>query len=205
MEDGPGTRNEVSEGRAKGRGGRDAVPGQALRPGSRTDDAPACRDPPPLWAPPRWRRVADRPPLWADEMLGRLARYLRILGYDTVYRPGLSDDAVVAALAADPRLLVTRDRGLARRLPARSLLLTSTALPEQLRAVARTLPGFTGVPTFDRCTRCNGQLGPAPTDASGGTGGPTFVCLACRHVYWEGSHTARVRSDVARWLAAAPA
>ncbi|HUJ77898.1 MAG TPA: Mut7-C RNAse domain-containing protein [Thermoplasmata archaeon] len=146
--------------------------------------------------------TADRPPAatptrWlADEMLGRLARYLRFAGLDTEYVRDATDDAIAARARADGRTLLTRDRALARRV-AGSLLLASPSLDEQLRAVWTTFPDLPRVPSFDRCTRCNGRL----TEASAGTPrpdggappGPIYVCGSCGHQYWEGSHTARVR------------
>src|SRR5580658_184832 len=59
---------------------------------------------------------------WADEMLGRLARYLRMVGLDTAYVPGLTDDEVVRRAGAEGRTLLTRDRQLARRVPGAFLV-----------------------------------------------------------------------------------
>ena len=150
-------------------------------------------------------------PRWlADEMLGRLARYLRFLGHDTEYAVGVEDDAVLARAVAEHRRLLTRDRALARRLPE-SVLLTTTDLPRQLRAVRAAAPDAGYSVAFRRCTLCKGRRdGWSPRD--GGerprgvpqdlvdAGAAIYACAACGHVYWEGSHTARVRADVTRWL-----
>jgi uncharacterized protein len=151
-------------------------------------------------------------PRWlADEMVGRLARYLRFLGYDTLYARGLADDEIVALARKEDRVVLTRDRELARRAP-RALLLQSTRIDDQLRAVVSAYPDLALEPRFDRCTRCNGRLAAwtppeeraVPEGARSRWGAKSFElyrCDVCSHVYWDGSHAARVRADVARWTA----
>jgi uncharacterized protein with PIN domain len=154
--------------------------------------------------------VTGEPPLWlADEMVGRLARYLRFLGHDTEYARGLADDEIVERARREGRILLTRDRRLAARVP-HAVLLTSPYLAEQLRAVRASVPTAAFEPRFDRCTLCNGALVrtasvSAPSRGDGpGTGGPAtrevYECTRCAHRYWEGSHTRAVRQRVAEWL-----
>ncbi len=160
------------------------------------------------------RRLVRSPvpaPRWlADEMLGRLARYLRFLGHDTEYVRGASDDEIVDRARLEGRRLVTRDRLLARRTPG-ALLLDSPYLPEQLRRIHAEVPGAGFELTFDRCTLCNGRLlpwAPAPGEPrpaevppiTDGTERPVFSCEHCAHRYWEGSHTAQIRRQLAGWL-----
>lgn len=141
------------------------------------------------------------PRLLADEMVGRLARYLRMLGYDTVYARGWTDDEIVAGAIAEDRVVITRDRELARRTP-RSILLRSGLLGDQLRAVRVALPEMPDDIAFERCTECNGRLelvtdlASEPVKPPGPPDRPRFRCRSCGHVYWEGSHTADVRR---RW------
>jgi len=139
-------------------------------------------------------------------MLGRLARYLRILGYDTEYVRGVEDAEILDRLRRDPRVLLTRDRGLARRVPG-TVLLHSTALPDQLKEIRAAVPELSAVPRFDRCTACNGPLDPkrpgelrVPGRVPAAVAGSVWECRACGHVYWEGSHTARLRRDLETWL-----
>lgn len=151
------------------------------------------------------------PRLVADEMLGRLARYLRMLGADTIYARGWTDDEIVQRSAADGRTVLTRDRLLARR-SAGALLLTSPRLDAQLRSVWQAFPALAHTPQFLRCTECNGELGPlAPGRAVTGapgipwdritTGLVVMECRACGHLYWEGSHTRSVRDRLLEWEA----
>lgn len=154
---------------------------------------------------------ADVPgPRWlADEMVGRLARYLRFVGCDTLYVRGLSDDEIVTLARVEGRVVVTRDRRLARRAD-RALLLESTDLADQWRAVRAAFPELSNEVTFERCTECNGVLERAssaspPPRAEGipwdrvDRGLALYHCPACGHYYWEGSHTASIRSRLAAW------
>ena len=145
-------------------------------------------------------------------MVGRLARYLRAAGVDTEYIPGLSDDEIVRRVTVAGRVLVTRDRALAQRLPG-SILLASPQLDMQWRAIARAIPELPHDVAFARCTLCNGPLArslPAEADRSRPdlpwprieTGLPLFRCSTCGHLYWEGSHTARLRVALQRWTPA---
>src|SRR5262245_58840732 len=94
----------------------------------------------------------------ADRMLGRLARWLRILGHDVAYGPHLARRTLVTCARREQRILLTRDTRLLRdpELPPH-VFLTSDDFREQLRQVAaavRLRPG----PLFGRCLRCNRRL-----------------------------------------------
>jgi uncharacterized protein len=146
---------------------------------------------------------------WADEMLGRLTRYLRMVGVDTAYETGLSDDVILVRSAAEGRRLVTRDHALARRARS-SVLLLAVGIEQQWRELKVRVPELPEEPTFARCTLCNGLLhsvsevedpralsGPAQRVRESGQ--PLYRCDRCGHVYWEGSHTASVRRRLAAW------
>ncbi|MEM0129012.1 MAG: Mut7-C RNAse domain-containing protein [Thermoplasmata archaeon] len=140
------------------------------------------------------------PPRWAvDEMLGRLARYLRFLGYDAEYLRGRSDAEILVLLRADPRVLLTRDRRLAGQVPG-SVLLTRRDLEGQLRELRGFYPSLRTEPRFDRCAVCNIPLAPEPSDPGDGPRPPHRWCPTCGRHYWEGSHTARIRASFAHLL-----
>src|SRR5580658_7714148 len=88
---------------------------------------------------------------WADEMLGRLTRYLRMVGVDTAYETGLSDDVILVRSAAEGRRLLTRDHALARRARS-SVLLLAVGIEQQWRELKVRVPGLPEEPTFARCT-----------------------------------------------------
>ena len=77
--------------------------------------------------------------LLADAMLGRLARWLRLIGYDTVYAQGWSDHRVAARARAEARIVLTRDRELARRRGVRCLLIVLDCLRAPCRDPVPTL------------------------------------------------------------------
>jgi uncharacterized protein with PIN domain len=136
-------------------------------------------------------------------MLGRLARWLRVLGLDTAFDPTVPDVELVHRAQAEARILLTRDRPLITELqPHRVLLIASDAPLEQLREVA-TATGLTP-PTelFQRCLVCNATLRaatpveletlvPAPARA---LPGPVRRCPECHRIYWPGSHVRRMRA-----------
>ncbi len=149
-------------------------------------------------------------PRWlVDEMLGRLARYLRFLGYDAEYARGESDDALRRRARAEGRILVTRDRALASRTPG-AVCLASTAIDGQWRELRAQVPDLGSEVRFVRCSRCNGALRPVAADALDPSTLPRersdrvsslHRCDRCGHVYWEGTHTAAIRESLRRWSA----
>jgi uncharacterized protein with PIN domain len=145
----------------------------------------------------------------ADAMLGRLARWLRVLGFDTTYDPTAPDSELVARASAEGRLLLTRDRHLLRELrPARALEVQSSVPLEQLRQVVDGLQLSAPAELFTRCILCNAPLTDVPTEerasvvplASQGLPGPVRRCDQCRRVYWHGSHVRRMRVALERAL-----
>jgi uncharacterized protein with PIN domain len=138
----------------------------------------------------------------ADAMLGRLARWLRLLGFDTAYDAAIADEDVARRALEEERIVLTRDRALPVewRLP-RVVVLRSEATGEQLRELARLFPLRERAQPFTRCSRCNAPLEDAPADAVAAHVPPRIAatqarflrCRGCGHVYWQGSHVARIQ------------
>ena len=129
-----------------------------------------------------------------DHMLGTLAKWLRFLGYDVAYPGPLEDSALIGAVEREERVLLTRDRELAGRVPG-SLYVTSHDLDEQLLAVARTFDlQHEGLLT--RCSVCNTTLRDVPkADVRDKVPEGVFErqdefwhCDGCGRYYWHGSH-----------------
>jgi uncharacterized protein with PIN domain len=136
----------------------------------------------------------DLPRLLVDAMLGRLARWLRLMGYDTLYWREGSDAALAERARVEGRLLLTRDHQLAGRRDVKALLVTTETLDEQLAEVHAALGGRPR--PFTRCPECNAPLEELAHEAARGLV-PTYVwqtqsvfrrCAGCRRVYWKGTH-----------------
>lgn len=133
--------------------------------------------------------------LLADGMLGKLAKWLRLLGYDTAYDNTASDPELAHRARAEGRVLLTRDRELSARRGLRTLLIQSEILEEQVREVQDAL-GPPPQPPLSRCAVCNAVLETvSPTEISDRV--PPYVlrsqnefrrCSGCGRVYWPGSH-----------------
>jgi len=154
-------------------------------------------------------RVGDlersAPPLLADAMLGKLARWLRALGYDTLYLQ--VDDAEIAHRArVESRVVLTQDRQLARRRGLRTVLIMSQDLAQQVEEVIAAV----GKPPVDcaRCMVCNGALERISHDDAAKQV-PVYVaatqevfrrCIECGRIYWQGTHWDGIRERIARVL-----
>jgi uncharacterized protein with PIN domain len=146
----------------------------------------------------------------ADAMLGRLARWLRVLGFDTTYDASLSDPELVRRADREGRILLTRDRHLLRELrPARAHEVRSDVPLEQLRELVDALGLSQPAELFTRCLVCNAPLSSPLPDAEAarllppsarGLPGPVRRCPDCGRVYWHGSHVRRMRRALERSL-----
>jgi uncharacterized protein len=140
------------------------------------------------------------PRLVADAMLGRLARWLRILGFDTLYDTALDDLDLVRIARAENRVLLTQDRPLAQRRDVRALLVRSSELTEQLAQVVCDL-ALRLDDARSRCSICNAPLEPAGREQVAGRVPPYVlrtqdafrICPICTRVYWEGTHWQGIR------------
>lgn len=140
-----------------------------------------------------------------DVHLGKLAAYLRLLGFDALL-PDDHDDANLARIARDEgRILLTRDRGLLKRsMVTYGYCPRSTDSRQQLVEVLRRFDLFGKIDPFQRCLRCNGRLEPVDKDAVADRLPPRTrehydefrQCRSCGQVYWQGAHYERLRRFV---------
>jgi hypothetical protein len=143
--------------------------------------------------------ATDTPRLLADAMLGKLARWLRLLGYDTLYLQA-DDDYLAHRARTEQRVLLTRDRELARRRGLNVVKIQAQTLDEQLAQVVSTVgPPVDATP---RCMQCNVPLEPIPKTAAQDHV-PAYVartheefnrCPKCQKVTWRGSHWERIQA-----------
>ncbi len=141
----------------------------------------------------------------ADAMLGRLARYLRFLGFDTAYRAHVGDAELARQAIDEGRILLTRDhRMVAERKVTPAILLESDRPLDQLRELAARvgIARRSGRPA--RCTLCNEPLRDVPRESLGSRLSPGILdrhdrfwsCPSCRRIYWEGTHVDRLRANI---------
>lgn len=146
-----------------------------------------------------------------DVHLGTLARRMRLLGIDTVWRNDTSDDDIIAQAQREDRVILTRDRGLLLRRAARDAAYVRGNRPDD--QLADVLDRFTpALAPWSRCPACNGLLAPiAKADVveqlRPGTrrSYDTFAhCTGCDRIYWHGAHHSRLQQIVDRFCARPP-
>ena len=142
-----------------------------------------------------------------DDNLGRLARWLRTLGFDTIFDRAITDDQVLSAALAENRTIVTRDHRLAEKtLARRAVLLAATDPLEQVVELVRV----TGIEIdsarfFTRCPICNYPVEPIEKEDYIEEIPPyvyrtkdTFTrCSECSRIYWGGTHVDRMKEKLA--------
>ncbi len=145
---------------------------------------------------------------FVDTMLGKLARWLRILGYDTAYERDIADGAIVDRVVNEHRWLLTRDRYLVKRKAVRGrfTLIRSDFVTDQLRQIRTELGIGLAVDeeTVCRCVACNHILENIPP-AQARPRVPPFVakqqthftgCPHCDHLYWAGTHWSHLQQQL---------
>lgn len=145
-----------------------------------------------------------------DVHLGRLAAYLRMLGFDTFYRSCLNDPELADISAREQRVLLTRDRGLLMRSRVvYGYWLRNTDSRRQTEEVLTRYGLRAEVRPWTRCMECNGLLRHVDKAAVLARIPPRTAelheefseCESCGRVYWKGSHFARMERWVAGLLA----
>jgi len=155
------------------------------------------------------RAQTAAPTFAADVMLGKLARVLRMLGYDVAYRSDAPDKAVRLLALREGRVVLTRDREVAATcLPIRVVLVEGDRVTDQLRHVVRALDlAIDEGRLFTRCILCNEPVAEVSPDEVRGLV-PPYVhrtqtrfarCPSCGRVYWAATHVERARE----WLRSA--
>jgi uncharacterized protein with PIN domain len=137
----------------------------------------------------------------ADAMLGRLARWLRLLGFDTAWEADIDDADLIRRAAEERRIVLTRDRILVREWRVRGIHLVDAETPmAQLTELDSVFALGAFAAPFTRCARCNVELEPiTPAEARGLV--PSRIadehaelrrCPRCNRIFWPGSHVARI-------------
>ncbi len=146
------------------------------------------------------------PRFFADAQLGRLARYLRLLGFDTLYENDVGDAALVSQANAERRIVLSRDRRLLmRRAVTHGLHIRRDRPLDQLAQVVERCDLAGSARPFTRCMDCNSPLQAVAKAAIQDGLEPLtrahydrfWQCSGCRKLYWRGSHYERLVGLVA--------
>jgi uncharacterized protein len=140
-----------------------------------------------------------------DTHLGRLAAYLRLMGFDSLYESDYSDEQLARISVAERRIILTRDRGLLKRgQVTHGYCVRATDPRQQLVEVFGRFDLRNAARPFTRCLRCNGLLHPVAKEAVGHLIPPATAerteeyaqCESCSRIYWPGSHHRRMQDLV---------
>jgi uncharacterized protein with PIN domain len=147
------------------------------------------------------------PRFLADRMVGRLAKWLRILGYDTAYLPQLSPQGLLREGRRQGRILLTRDTRLLRQKDAPPLLfIRGDHFREQLRQVVAECRLAPMPSLFSRCAECNQVLEEVAKETIQDQV-PEYVrqtqdvfhrCSECHRIYWGATHKDQVLAELRR-------
>lgn len=146
----------------------------------------------------------------ADVMVGKLARWLRVLGFDVAYSNSYEDDEIIRIAASENRIILTRDVALTRRgAPNQCILVSSGDYREQIEQVLRSF-GLKHFNVFSRCLECNTPLEDVDKEAVFERVPPYVyltqdrfaACPSCHRVYWHGTHADEMLKWIERIIAA---
>ncbi|MGH7929977.1 MAG: Mut7-C RNAse domain-containing protein [Candidatus Binatia bacterium] len=140
----------------------------------------------------------------ADRMLGKLAKWLRLMGQDVVYGPHLTGYGLIRAARQEGRLILTRDRRLKQKQPPAFLFIESDHYREQLHQIVRACDLDPLARAFTRCAECNAVLEPRAKQAVEKLVPPYVfstqerfsACPQCRRIYWPATHHEKMLAEL---------
>ncbi len=141
-----------------------------------------------------------------DRMLGKLAKQLRMLGYDTLYYRGEGDDPLIRLAREEERIILTRSKKLTGRGPEDVIIRITEDDPSlQLKELIESWAiELNERAVFSRCLLCNAALNPIPREEAQGWV-PDFIfhqqeeffqCPQCQRIYWPGSHLENMKRRI---------
>jgi hypothetical protein len=140
-----------------------------------------------------------------DVHLGKLACYLRMLGFDTLYRNDYDDPTLARISVAEHRILLTCDLQLLfRKHLTHGYFVRSRQPQQQLREIIVHYDLFKQPKPFSRCMRCNGKIHPVAkqgiaarlSDATKKYYDDFYICEDCENIYWKGSHYQKMQKMI---------
>jgi uncharacterized protein with PIN domain len=141
----------------------------------------------------------------ADANLGRLARYLRMMGFDTMYQNDFEDKQIIECSLKERRIILTRDQGILKhKVVTHGYWIRNTQVMKQIEEVVLRFDLARHIHAFTRCMICNGTISPVSKASierhlQNGTKrdfNQFYQCDSCRKIYWKGSHYQRMKALV---------
>ena len=142
-----------------------------------------------------------------DVHLGKLARYLRFLGFDSYYRNDLDDDEIIRLSVSDKRIILTRDKGILKNgSVTHGYYVRNQKPPDQLQEIIDKFDLKEKIKPFSRCSSCNGRIKKVSKQSVIEHLKPLtirhfnafFQCTGCKNIYWEGSHFEKLSKWIQR-------
>jgi uncharacterized protein with PIN domain len=142
-----------------------------------------------------------------DVHLGKLAKTLRMLGFDALYRNDYKDEEIIDISVNERRIILTRDRIILKnKLVTHGYYMRSTDPIEQAREVLKRFDLFSMVCPFKRCIQCNGILKKIDKREIKSLLQPKtekyynefYKCISCGKIYWKGSHYLKMKEKIDR-------
>ena len=140
----------------------------------------------------------------ADGMLGKLARWLRMLGHNVEYANTMDDKQLLKLVEIQGRVLLTRDVQLYRRAKSKNLYVFFIEGEGEVERLANTSRAFNFnleiIPDRSRCPKCNNRINPVEKSQIQGKINHTTIthyekfwqCPKCEKIYWQGAHWRRI-------------
>lgn len=145
-----------------------------------------------------------------DAHLGKLAKYLRMLGFDTKYRNDIGDNEIINVALRENRIILTRDKPLLKsKLLTHGYYVRATEKHAQLREVVQKFDLYSQFKPFTRCMTCNSALEPISHFKVRDKVAPSilrdfntfYCCKKCDKVFWKGSHFEKMEAFILSLLA----
>lgn len=136
-----------------------------------------------------------------DVHLGKLAKYLRLLGFDAIYNKEWDDPEIIDISIKEKRIILTRDRGILKNNKVKyGYLIRNTRSTEQVKEVLEHFDLKDKIKPFTRCLECNGLILPVSKneilesleESTRLYYREFFRCKSCKKIYWKGSHYSRM-------------
>lgn len=140
----------------------------------------------------------------ADVHLGKLARLLRLLGFDTLYKNDYTSEEFLQIGSEEDRIVLSRNSSLARNKQIKCLIIASEDPLLQLKQVVHQFGLTNQIRPFTRCIICNGILNPVTKESvhhllqknTAQYFNEFWQCEKCKRIYWKGSHYERMKKTI---------